>query len=128
MGSLFRHRRDKRHRRRAGADDDNAFALVVKVLRPELRVHNRPREVLDSGELRGVALVVVVVATAEMDKACGHLQAIARVDQLDLDQPTCGGGIPVGADQLVAEADLLVDAVLGRGLADVLASRVSRIA
>jgi hypothetical protein len=61
-------RRDKRDRGRAAADDDDPLAVVVEILGPELRVHDPPLVALDVLELGQVALVVAVVAAADVQE------------------------------------------------------------
>src|ERR1700733_3258525 len=66
---LLGQRRDQRHRRSAAADDHHLLALVVKILRPVLWMNNRAVELVEAGEVRGVALVVVVVPGPEEEEA-----------------------------------------------------------
>jgi hypothetical protein len=80
-------------------------------------------EALDALELRQVALVVAVVAAAEEEEAAGHLHALAVVAALDVDVPERLVRRPLGRHDAVAEADPLVDPVLARGVAHVLADR-----
>ena len=87
-----------------------------------LRVDDLALETIGSFEVRRVALVVAVVAAAEEEEPAGERHCLPRVGPLDLDGPARILGRPVGALHAVAEADLLVDAVHARGVADVLAN------
>ena len=64
----------ERHGGRAAADDDDALSLVVDVRRPLLRVHDAAAEPLAPGELRRVALLVVVVAGAHEEEVARQLR------------------------------------------------------
>ncbi len=64
VSSLVRHRRHKRHSGCARADDHDALAGVVEVLRPVLRVNHFSLEAVAAGELGQEAFVVVVVTGA----------------------------------------------------------------
>src|SRR4051794_33608715 len=74
-------------------------------------------------EVRGVALVVVVVAGARVQEPAGHLEALAGVSPLDLERPAGLVARPGCADDLVVQPDRVADAVLVGGLVDVLANR-----
>src|SRR5882757_4516983 len=69
LRSLLSQRRDQRHRRGAAADDHHLLALVVEILGPVLWMNNRALELVEAGEVWGVALVVVVVAGPEEEEA-----------------------------------------------------------
>ena len=112
----------ERHRRGAAADDDDPLAGVVEVVGPELWLHDRAPVGVDAGENRLVAVVVVVVARAGVQEVAGEPARRGRavgVLVLQGQRPPRLLGGPVGADDLGAEPDLLVDAVLGGGLAHV---------
>ena len=115
---------DRRHQgHRGGTTADHHHPLVgeVEVVRPVLRVHDPALVVVDSGELRGVALVVVVVAAARPEHVTGEGHLVAVV--LGGDRPAPVGRRPVRPSYGVAVADALVDAVLRCGLADVAEDR-----
>ena len=121
VGGAPGERRDHRHGRRAAADDDDALAVVVDVVGPELRVHDLPAEALDARELRRVALVVAVVAGARVQEAAGQPDRLAGA--LDLDRPARVGRGPRGRHHAVTEPDVPVDPVLARRVADVIQDR-----
>ena len=108
-GALGDQRRDERDGGRAGADDDNPLALDIEVVGPELRVDDRPREVVLTGEVGDVAAVVVVVAGREVEEAGRVLDgAIGGVGRHG---PALRLAGPVGGDHLVAVVDSIIDAV-----------------
>ena len=108
-GALGDQRRDERDRGGARADDDDPFALDIEVVGPELRVDNRPREIVLTGEVDDVATVVVVVAGREVEEAGGVLDgAIGGVSR---DGPALCLAGPVGRGHLLAIVDSFVDAV-----------------
>ena len=80
-----------------------------------------PSKSSDARELRRVALVVVVVAAARQQEPAGDLDLLAVA--LDGQRPAVVGVGPVGGDDLVAVPDVLVDAVLGGGLVEVVPDR-----
>jgi hypothetical protein len=81
------------------------------------------RKILQPREIRQVRLVVVVVAGAEEQEpaAVGLRHAVDVRD----DRPGVGGRIPVGRNDTGVEADVLLDAVLARGLGQVLADVIA---
>ena len=95
-----------------------SLAGVVQRFRPVLRMHHLAREVLEPREIRPVGLVVVVVAGAEEQEPAAVGLRLA-VD-LGLHRPGVGGRIPIGRQHAGVEADVLVDAVLARGLGQVI--------
>ena len=115
----LRHRRHERHRRRTAADHHHALARVVDVLRPLLRVHDRPREALAAGEGRRVAFVVAVVAAAHHHEAGADPHLLARVLAARVHRPAPPRAVELGAHSAMVEADQLLDAVVGRRLAHV---------
>ena len=64
-------RRHQRHRGRATADHHHPPAGVLEVGRPELGMHEPAPELVQPGELRLVAAVVVVVAGAGVEEGAG---------------------------------------------------------
>ena len=60
---------NQRDRGGAAADHHDLLAGVVEVFGPVLGMHDGAAELLDAGEVGGVALVVVVVAAAEEHEA-----------------------------------------------------------
>ena len=113
------HRGHERHRGRAAADHDDALARVVEVLGPELRMDDLAGEALGALELRREALVVAVVAAAQVEEVAGQAHGLARVGALGLDRPARVARRPRGAHHAMAEADLALDVVLARRLPDV---------
>src|SRR6185312_4120747 len=105
------------------ADYDDLFAGVIQVLRPVLRVDAAAREPLHTGEARQVASVVVVVARAADEVAAAVVAGLTGRLVQGGDRPAVLGVGPVRADDLQAEVDLLVDAVIRGGVGDVLADR-----
>ena len=64
MGGFFRHGRHQGNRSRTTANHHHFLSGVIQVLRPVLRVHHLAFEVFLAGEIRLVALIVVVVTSA----------------------------------------------------------------
>jgi hypothetical protein len=114
---LFGDGGDEGYRRGAGADDNNGLISVVEILRPELRVHDFPGEVLDARDDGREGLVVVVVAGAHEHKAA--LECLGRAVCVDGERLGLLGRRPVGGIDLVPELDFLVDAIHGSRLPDV---------
>ena len=114
---------EQRDRGGSTADHHHVLAGVVEVLRPVLGVDHGATELLDAGELRGVALVVVVVAAAEVDEPAAVLlfRTTLRAVLLHRDRPGVGRRVPVRCAHVAVEPDVPVDSVLVRGVAQVLA-------
>ena len=117
------HLRHQRHRGRARADHHHALAGVVEILRPFLRMHDLAGEVGRARKLRRVAFLVFVIARAHEQEIAGEAHdlgcALAR-RALGLHRPARLRRRPRRALDAVVEADLPVDAVVDRGLADVI--------
>ena len=111
------HRRHQRDRRGARSDDHDALAFVVERFRPELRVDDLALELGLTLPRGPVALAVIVITAAHVEEAAGEGGLVGG------DRPARGLAVPRGVCHLVAEADVLVDAMLGRGFADVAADR-----
>src|SRR4029077_21278539 len=92
----------------------------VEVLWPALRVHDRAGEAGQARPVRRVALVIAVVARAQVQERAGALAAGTCLRILDRHRPPGGIAGPVGPHDPAVIADLLVDAVLGRCLPHVL--------
>src|SRR6185312_4165165 len=104
------------------ADHDDAFSSVVDVLGPFLRMHDAAGEISRAIELRRVARLVSVISRAHEQEIAGEAHELGRAlscRALDLDGPARVGRRPRRALDAMAEADVLLDAVLGRGLAHV---------
>src|SRR5207253_8070902 len=101
----------------------HALAAVIEVGGPVLRVHDSAGEPLGAFELRRVALVVTVVAAAQKEEAAGDAHALALLSALDLDRPARGVARPLGAHDAMLVANVSLDVVLARGVADVVADR-----
>ena len=123
MAGFARHRGDHADRGRAAADHHDPFAGVIQRLGPQLGMHHRPGEVLDTGEVRPVGLVVVVVAGAEEQEA--RPVRASRTVMGGLHCPHVGRRIPIRREHPGVELDVAIDVVLVRGVdqigADVLA-------
>lgn len=102
----------QRDRRRAAADDDDAPADVVEVVRPALRVHERSREVVLSLEARREALLVVVVAGRAEDPPGGQALPLAGAGALDLQGPPGVLAAPRHPDHAVPEPDVVAQPAL----------------
>ena len=114
------HRGHQGDRGRAAADDDDLLAGVVEVLGPVLRVHDLAAESVAALELRGVALVVAVVAACAEDPVRAELHQLAGVRSRSTSTvQRASSRRPRRAEHLVVEADVGVDAVLRHGLAQV---------
>ena len=114
VGGLFGQGGKEGNGRCTGADDDHAFAAVVEVLRPELRVDHSAGEVIDAGDDGGEGLVVVVVTRADEQETA--LVCLWHAAGVDGQRPRLLVRRPVGRADFVAELDLLVDAVHGSRL------------
>src|ERR1019366_2932115 len=103
-------------------DLDYAGKRVVEILGPFLRMHDAAGEVFAARKFRRVAFLVFVVARAHEQETAGEAHglgaALAR-GALGLHGPARFRRRPRRPLDAVVEADLPVDAVLGRGLADI---------
>ena len=86
-------------------------------------MHDRPDELLASGELWRVTLLVVVVAAAQIEEAAGQL--LAHPLAVDGHGPAGLLARPVGRHDGVTEADAFIDAELRRRATDVVADLVA---
>ncbi|MCY1294091.1 hypothetical protein D9M70_433730 [compost metagenome] len=107
----------------AAADHDHALAAVVERFIPELWMQDAAAEAVLAGKRRAVALGIAVVAGADIEQAGAQAQTAVIRRALGLDRPAGRGAVPCGADDLVAEADMLGDAGFLGGLADIGADR-----
>src|SRR3546814_7786586 len=69
--ALFGHRRHDGDRVRARSDHDDLLARIIEILRPELRVEDLPPEILASGEMGVIGLVIIIIARTEAEPARG---------------------------------------------------------
>ena len=113
--SPFGHGGDERDRGRAAADDDDALARVVEVSWPMLGMDEAAAKALASGEIRGVAAVVAVVARAHPNEESFELMRLS-IGSFDGDRPQRPLARPGGALHALSEADALGDSILARGV------------
>ena len=99
------------------ADHHDPLAGVVEVLGPVLRVDHVAGEVPEPGQLGPVPPLVVEVAGAGPQERARQLTG--ALAGLDGDRPARGVAVPLGLHHPVVVADVPVDAVLPRGLAQV---------
>ena len=111
------HRRNEGDRGGSAADHHDALAGVVEVLRPVLRMDDPAGEVLVALEVRAVTRGVVVVAGGGEEHPAG--QPVHLVAVLHPHRPASVPRGPVGSEHLVPEADVLTEAVLLDGLAEI---------
>src|SRR5439155_19825695 len=104
-------------------DDHDALAGVVEFLRPELRVYDGAGEVLDAVELRREALLVVVIARPDEQEAGRQLDRLAVVAPRR-DRPASRLRRPARGGDVMAEADVTLEVVLGDGLVQVVEDQV----
>src|SRR5207302_3635277 len=103
-------------------DHHYTFARVVDVFGPFLRMHDAAGEISRAGEFRRVARFVAVVAGAHEQEIAGEahdLRDTRACRAFGFHGPACVRRRPGGALDAMTKANLVVDAVLGRGLADV---------
>ncbi len=122
MGGGVRHRRHQRHRRGAAADHHHALAVVGEVLRPLLRMHDGAAEPLHARPARHIATVVIVIAAAHLQEIAGQGQR-APIGPGDVHGPPRIRRRPRRPAHAMAEVDLLVDAVFGGGLIEIVQDR-----
>ncbi len=106
-------------------DDDDPLGAHVEVLGPGLGVYYEAGEVVHAGEVGQVSPVVAVVAAAGEQEAGRQVHGFAGVGALRRDVPARVGARPVGRSHAVVEADVRVDARLGRRVLDILEDRVA---
>ncbi len=123
MRGLLRHLRHQRHRGRARTDHHHALAGVVDVVGPFLRMHDAAGEILGARKFRRIAVLVIVVAGAHEQEIAGEADRLRRAfagGAFGLHGPARLRRRPGRPLDPVVEADLVLDAVLGSGLADVI--------
>src|SRR3954454_13598796 len=116
------HFRHQRHRGRARPDHHHALARIVEGLRPFLRMHDLAGKVGRARKLRRVAFLVFVIARAHEQETAGEADSLSRAlayVAFGLNGPARLRRRPRRALDAMVEADLPVDAVVDRGLADV---------
>src|SRR4051794_34688719 len=86
-------------------------------------MHNGALEALEPRKVRLVAVVVAVVAAAREDERTRELNGLTGVGALRRDCPPGLVRRPRRSDDAMVEADVVVDAALGRGVLDVLQDR-----
>ncbi len=79
MGAILSHCRHYGRRRRPGADHDHLPALVVKIIRPGLRMHDAALEFLHARPFRRVAFGMAVISLTHPQKVGGETDCIAGV-------------------------------------------------
>ena len=119
VGRGLRHGRYQRDGRSAASDYHHAFAGIVDRRVPELWMHHAATEVLLARKRWPVSLRVAVVAGADVKEMRAQADPAAIGGALGLDRPAGGAAIPGRADHLVPVADVLCDARLVGGLANV---------
>ncbi len=116
--------RHQRHRGGARSDHHHALAGVVDVVGPFLRMHDAAGEILAAGKLGRIAFLVFVIAGAHEQETAGEAHDLGRPlahrSALGLHGPAPILRRPRRPPDPMVEADLLVDAVVGGGLADVI--------
>jgi hypothetical protein len=90
-----------------------------------LRMHDRSREPLSAGELRGVPLVIAVGAAADHQPRAAQPHHVPGLRPDRLHGPPAGGARPLGAHDAVAGADILHDPVTLRRVGDVVQDRLA---
>ncbi len=115
----FRELRHQSDRGRAGTDDHHAFAVVVEVFGPFLRMHDASREALATREYRRVAVLVAVVTRAHQQEAAAYLPRLSSFTGLEVERPCAVFSRPLRTDQAVPEANSFFDVVLGGRFPDV---------
>ncbi len=117
MGGGPGHFRHQGHRRGPRADHHHPLAGIVQILRPMLRMDDAALEVGLAGKLRPIALGVVVIARAHEQEIAGDLGRLGAGPPVVIHRPVRFGRTPGGAPDLVAVADVPIDAEgLGRVL------------
>nr|POE48055.1 hypothetical protein CFP56_01383 [Quercus suber] len=101
----------------AAADDDDVLAGVVEILGPELRVDGLTLEVVDAGNV-GLEGLIVVIVSGGVDHEAGA-EGLLLAGHVGLNGPELVVGGPVGGGHLVLEADVLVNAVDGGAVFDI---------
>ncbi len=119
MGRDLGDGRDQRDGGRAAADDHDPLAGEVEAIGPVLRMHHQAGEVLAARPGRLVALVVSVVARAQVEEAARPGGPRAGLGVLDRHGPPGLLAGPVRAEHPRVVADLPVDAVGGRRFPEV---------
>ena len=112
LGRFFRHRRHQRNRRGTTANHHHFLAAVVQLFRPLLRVNNLALEVLFSGEVWPVTLVIVVVPSAIHHEPAGEFTAFAAGFMLCIECPLLLIAGPVSVIQFQAVLHFVVEAEL----------------
>ncbi|PAV72389.1 hypothetical protein WR25_15956 [Diploscapter pachys] len=119
MPGFVGHGRYQRGRGGTAADHHDVLAGVVQVLRPVLRMDPHPFERLLAGKARQETCVVVVVAGAAQQELAAVLPHRCAGLMHGADLPQALLAAPVGAGDLHAVMDLLVQAMLPGRVLDV---------
>ena len=104
----------QRHRSGTTADHHDIPGSTVQVARPELRRNETAEKLTKPAELGLVARVVVVVTSAQIEKATA-IASVALV-RLRLYCPRGTPARPGGRRDAATEADVPLDSILGSGV------------
>ncbi|SHV57789.1 Uncharacterised protein [Mycobacteroides abscessus subsp. abscessus] len=120
LGPGARQRRHQGDRGRAAADDSDLLAGAIQVIWPMLGMDQSPGELLHPREFRGVAVVVVVVAGAQVQELGAVSRRAGR--GVDAHRPDVGIGPEIGAGDLGREGDMPVDVVVAGRVLQIVAN------
>ena len=87
MSRCFSQRRHQGDGGRPTAYHHHPLAAVVQLLRPELRMDDLATKQLDTLEPRGIAMLIVVIATAHMQEMAAYHRVAVAIGALDFHQP-----------------------------------------
>ena len=121
--SVIHHRRHHGNSSRSTTHDNHLLALVIQILRPELRMNKLALEVVDTGDIR-LQRGIVVVVTRTSDQPLGPVHHRPRlsaniIPNLHLKPPPLFVAPPIRLHNLVSIPDLLVQIELVRRLLQV---------
>ncbi len=119
MRRIFGQRRDQRRGGGAGADHDDALALVVEIFGPFLRMHDRALELRHILPLGRIALGVPVIALAHPEEIGGEAKLLAGVGADRVDGPEIALARPFCGMDRVLVADAAAEVIFRDDLAHV---------
>src|SRR5580704_10529676 len=119
VGGILGKRRNQRHRRSAAANDNDSLARIIEGLGPLLWMHELPLKPFHTRKLRAEPLFVTIVTAAHIKKAADQSHDPSLFG-LRLDRPARVCGRPGSSNHPMSQSDVAVDAIVCRGLADII--------
>ncbi|CAI8300485.1 MAG: Uncharacterised protein [Hyphomonas sp. TMED17] len=117
MTSCLGHGWHQRHCGRTGPNDQNGFALIIKIFGPVLRMNKLALKIGQPRKVRHIAFIIAEIATAHMQEARRKYDFLASSDSCYCPQRL--GAIPARTDDLVIIADFIIDTIFSCSLSNI---------